>query len=130
MLKSAILSTTELDMSWVLGLCVGGGLKEALDEVLIFPARGRTEREREGGKDRKREEANNENRRRQTRAKNLSVLRAGWWKTSQKGVLLSPPHMAVRTHTHTPRYLALGTSSTGPEAACASSTLGALHLPP
>lgn len=38
MLKSAILKTTELDMSCVLGLCVGGGLKETLDEVLILSA--------------------------------------------------------------------------------------------
>lgn len=38
MLKSAILRTTELDMSWVLGLWGGGGLKEVLEEVLILPA--------------------------------------------------------------------------------------------
>ena len=31
---------------------------------------------------------------------------------------------------HTPGYLALGTSSTGPEAVCVGSTLGVLHLPP
>lgn len=45
MLKSAILRTTELDMSWVLGLWVGGGLKEVLEEVLILPAEDEGERE-------------------------------------------------------------------------------------
>lgn len=40
MLKSAILRTTELDMSWVLGLCGGGGLKAELEAVLILPAKG------------------------------------------------------------------------------------------
>lgn len=44
MLKSAILRTTELDMSWVLGL--GGGLKEVLEEVFILP--GEKDREMEG----------------------------------------------------------------------------------
>lgn len=40
MLKSAILRTTELDMSWVLGLCGGEGLKAELEAVLILPAKG------------------------------------------------------------------------------------------
>ncbi len=35
MLKSAIRSTIELDMSWVLG--AGGGEKEVLELVEIFP---------------------------------------------------------------------------------------------
>lgn len=47
MLKSAILRTKELDISWVLGLGGGGGLNELVEEVFILPKEKERRKERD-----------------------------------------------------------------------------------
>lgn len=111
MLKSAILRTSELDMSWVLGVWGGAGLNEMLEEVLILPA----DQERQvtgAGK---------------TRGAARHCCSTEALVALQK--VCTTALGCAHTRQHTPRYLAVGTSSTGQGGVCVSSTLENLDPP-
>ena len=67
-----------------------------------------------------------ERRRRQTGIDKLSSPKAEPLGLANKVCITTAPSLCA----HTPRYLALGTSSTGLDAVCGGSTLGVLHQPP